>query len=153
MPYVQNYIDEVRSDLRGDEGTGPTKKVRGKLRFYPYQDSEGIWTIGYGRNIEQKGISQDEADSLLEIDILEAYNDCIRVFPWFKGLDTVRSQVILNMAFNMGAGKVKRFKRMIASIIKEEWHNAAIHMLDSKYARQTKGRAVRLANRLETGER
>ncbi len=150
---MQTYIDEVRADLRVDEGTGPTKKVKGKLRFFPYQDSEGIWTIGYGRNIEQKGISQDEADFLLEVDILEAYNECMKAFSWFKGLDTVRSQVILNMAFNMGVGKVKRFKKMIAAIIKEDWHEAATQMLDSRYARQTKERAVRLANRMETGER
>ena len=39
--------------LKRDERTGPVKDGR----FKPHRDSEGYWTIGFGRRIDHIGIS------------------------------------------------------------------------------------------------
>jgi hypothetical protein len=39
------------------------------LRLKPYRDTVGKLTIGFGRNLEEKGISQLEAEFLLYQDI------------------------------------------------------------------------------------
>ena len=55
-------IDELVKRLKLDEGTGPVKKGR----LMPYNDSEGYLTIGYGRNIHSRGISDEEAEIITE---------------------------------------------------------------------------------------
>ena len=42
------------------------KKHEG-LRLFPYKCSVGKLTIGYGRNIEDTGISKEEAETLLNV--------------------------------------------------------------------------------------
>jgi lysozyme len=56
------------------------------------------------------------------------------------------------MAFNLGVEGLKRFKDTLSSVQAGEYQEAAKCMLDSKWASQVKGRAVRLANMMRTGE-
>lgn len=44
------------------------------FRQFPYLDSLGIQTIGYGRNLESRGISEPEASYLLSNDIPSNYS-------------------------------------------------------------------------------
>jgi lysozyme len=120
------------------------------IRLKPYQDTVGKWTIGVGRNISDKGITHDEAQFLLENDVDECIRDC-QSFPWFRDLDAVRQRVIVDMAFNLGIAGLRRFRQTLASVERGAYDDAAAGMLRSLWARQVKGRAVRLAEMMRTG--
>jgi lysozyme len=147
-----DFIDEfelIVKDLKRHEGTGPKKRGR----FLPYKDSVGILTIGYGINLDE-GLDQGEVESLLDNRVNLVMSRCRSKFaPWWYELDTVRQQVLINMVFNMGMPRVLKFKKMIKAFKKRDYPEAHKQMLDSKWARQVKGRAKELAKRVLTGER
>lgn len=120
------------------------------LRLKAYKDSEGIWTIGYGRNLEDVGISPSEAETLLENDCARARSDAER-FWFFPNLDPVRQLVLLSMIFNMGLPRVQGFHRMIEALGKGDFKTAAEEMRNSLWAAQVKSRAEILAQWMETG--
>lgn len=86
------------------------------LRLFPYRDSEGLLTIGVGRNIEERGISREEALYLLDNDIRDHTAELIARFPVVDTLDPPRRDVLINMAFNLGIPRLAGFKRMWAAI-------------------------------------
>lgn len=120
------------------------------IRLHPYQDTVGKWTIGVGRNLSDVGISHDEAQFLLENDIEEVLADCAR-FPWFSGLDAVRQRVVADLRFNLGPSKLRKFTNTLAAIGRGDYEAASRGMLKSLWAKQVKGRAVRLAEMMRTG--
>jgi lysozyme len=67
-------------------------------------------------------------------------------------LDEIRQRVIIDMAFNMGVPRLNKFKKMWKAIEEENFEEAKIQMLDSRWASQVGNRAVRLSNAMETGE-
>lgn len=120
------------------------------LRLKPYEDSEGILTIGVGRNLEDVGLSRDEVLYMLDNDIKSTLAECQR-FSWFDGLSQERKDVVANMMFNLGWNRFNGFKKTIAAIEAGDYNTAAVEMLDSKWARQVKGRAVELSRRMARG--
>lgn len=134
--------------LKEDEGTGPVRNGR----LMPYQDSEGFWTIGYGRCIEKVGISFAEADYLLEQSIKEIRYDVNARYGWFSSLDEVRQSVVLSMVYNLGLSGFKTFKKTIKAIEKGLFASASVEMLDSLWAEQVGSRAVRLSQMMSSGE-
>ncbi len=126
------------------------KKHEG-LRLKPYTCTAGKLSIGYGRNLEDVGISQDEADAMLAQDMVGVLSDCTK-FPWFKKLNTPRQAVIENMIFNLGLSRFSGFRNTIRYIEAGEYEKAAEEMLDSKWARQVGNRANELSLIMETGE-
>lgn len=121
------------------------------LRLKPYRDSVGKWTIGYGRNLDDRGISEDEAGFMLDNDIDQVVAELERM-PLYLSLDSVRQVVLANMAFNMGVPTLLEFRRMLGALARGEWNRAADEMLDSKWARQVGDRAVELSELMRTGE-
>lgn len=124
------------------------------LVLHAYQDSEGYWTIGAGRLIDKRlngGITEEEARYLLRNDIQKVVAQA-KQFPWYDGLNNQRKQVVLNMIFNLGITKFLEFTNTIGCISRGEYSEAAKHMLDSKWSKQVKGRAVELAQIMERGE-
>lgn len=121
------------------------------LRLKPYKDTEGILTIGYGRNLEDVGITEKEAEILLQNDIVRAEHDLIKVMPDVKKMNVVRYYVLVDMMFNLGFNGFNGFKRMIKAIKEKDYQKAADEMLDSKWAGQVKGRATELAEMMKTG--
>ncbi len=118
-----------------------------------YYDTRGIATIGVGRNLEDTGITQEEAMYLLENDIKRVIKECVQEFHWFLSLCEIRQFVVVSMVFNLGLDGFKDFKRMIKAIEKQDWVEAACQMIDSLWAVQVKAkRATRLANMMKYGE-
>jgi lysozyme len=123
------------------------------VRASAYQDSEDYWTIGVGRLIDEKKggkLSADEIEYLLDNDIDKVINQVIREFDWYYDLSEVRKEVILNMAFNLGIGGVKKFKNMINALKRHDWDDASREMLDSKWSGQVGQRAIRLSEAMRT---
>ena len=135
-------MDDLREKLKQSEG----------LRLKPYRDSEGYLSIGYGRCLDAKGISRAEAEILLDADIYHASAQYLKL-PWskVKSLNENRRRVIVEMIFNLGLGGVLNFKRMWAAIERADFDQAADEMLDSKWHKQVKGRAIRMADEMRNG--
>lgn len=121
------------------------------LRRKPYRDTVGKLTIGVGRNLDDVGITRDEALILLDHDIAKVRREVKRAFAWFPRLNAARQNVVLNMVFNLGLPRFRRFRKTIAAIKDRRWDDAADEMLDSKWARQVKGRARELARIMRRG--
>ena len=123
------------------------------LRLKPYLDTATPprLTIGYGRNLDDVGITREEADYMLanDIDKVERELDTI---DEYVALDLIRQTVIANMTVNMGFRGVMQFKRMWAAISRKDYAAAAREMLDSKWRRQVGNRATELADIMRTGE-
>lgn len=121
------------------------------LRLMPYTDTTGHLTIGVGRNLSANGITFAEAMAMLDHDIAIAANDCISAFPWFNKINDVRQRVLIDMCFNLGRRKLLQFTNTLKAIEDGRYDLAAQGMLKSKWARQVKGRAVRLAEMMRQG--
>lgn len=116
-----------------------------------HRDTEATWTIGYGRNLDAKGVSEEEADHMLFNDLCDAINDARELVPSYDQLDPVRQGVLVEMAFSLGQAGLRTFRTMLTFITLGDFNLASQAMLDSKWARQVKTRAVRLAEALKTG--
>jgi len=119
------------------------------LELQPYQDSLGVFTIGVGHNLE-RGISYEAAMFILKEDLAEVEEQA-KQFDWFSELNQVRQMVIINMIFNLGITRFKRFKKTIKAIKEKEYKRAAMEMLDSKWSEQVGQRAIELSLMMEAG--
>jgi lysozyme len=118
-----------------------------------YKDSEGVLSIGCGRNIADRGLSDLEIEMLLNNDIDQAEKDAQAIFgDAFLFWAEARQVAIMNMLFNLGMTRFKGFVRMIGAINEGDWEKASEFALDSLWAKQVKGRATRIARLLKDGE-
>jgi len=115
------------------------------LRLKPYYCTAGKLTIGYGRNLEDVGITAHEAAFLLTGDLMRCEDDCLHAFPWFADLSEPRQHVMLNMCFNLGLAGLKKFAKFLTAVELGNYDTAADEMLDSLWAKQVKSRALELA--------
>ena len=125
------------------------KRHEGK-RYKPYLDSLGFSTVGYGRCIDKVPFSDDELELMLDNDIRRAM-DGAETFFVYSQLNYVRREVLTEMIFQLGRSGVSKFKKFLDAALNGDWVEAAAQMLDSKWARQTPGRAMELANMFERG--
>lgn len=120
-------------------------------RQFPYKCSAGKLTIGVGRNIEERGMSRDEALYLLHNDIEICKQELNLLFPIVKVLNAARYNVLINMCFNIGINRLSQFKRMWAALAVGDYAEASKQMLDSKWANQVGKRADELAEIMRMG--
>lgn len=121
------------------------------LRLNPYKCPAGKLTIGVGRNLEDKGITKDEAMMLLQNDILACRKECYSNFVWFGDIDEVRQGVIIEMCFNLGISRLRGFKKMLKACELRNYTLASQEMLSSLWARQVGNRAKTLAEIMRKG--
>jgi len=122
-----------------------------ELRLKPYKCTAGKVTIGVGRNLDDKGITQAEAFALLENDIDEVCRELDQVWPWWRQMTDPRQQVLADMCFNLGLGRLKGFVNTIGFMKAGEYDKAADGMLASLWASQVGTRAQRLARMMREG--
>jgi len=149
MPLTVNLIQRVELLIKKHEG----------FRSRPYRCPAGKLTIGYGRNLDDKGISEAEALFLLHHDVEDAYVDafhaCYKHGVEFETLPESVKVALMDMAFNLGRTKLMQFKKMFAALREKKWELAAKEAIDSKWARQVGKRAyedaelIRRATKLE----
>lgn len=121
------------------------------LRTKPYRCTAGKLTIGVGRNLDDRGISPDEALYMLANDIAAARKELSRAFLWFDKLDEVRQAVLIDMHVNLGLDRLSKFTNTLALIAVGKYESAAQEMLDSMWARQVGNRARDLAAMMNSG--
>ena len=119
------------------------------LRLTVYECSAGKKTIGYGRNLEDRGITESEAEWMLDNDIEYTEERLASSFEFYQQLDDVRKAVLIDLAFNLGMAGLKGFKKMLKALEHGDYSEAAIQLLNSRYARQVTNRAMELARLLD----
>ena len=133
----------VKEQLERDEGG---------MRLRAYKDSQGIWTIGVGHNLESRPIPREAAELIFEADLADTILEVDRVLPWAAALDAPRRAVLINMAFNIGvAGLLEHNPKMLAAAKRGDYAEAARELLDGPYKDQVGPRAHRLAQQMESG--
>jgi lysozyme len=113
------------------------------LRFTPYQDTLGYWTIGVGRCISTKGITKEEALYLLNNDIEECKRDLVgNIFKGdFHTFPEPVQLVLVSMRFQLGPAGFRQFKKMITAFKAKDYDEAIVQMKDSSWYKQTTNRA------------
>ena len=126
------------NELKRDEG----------LRYYPYRDSEGELTIGYGRCLSTHGIDDNEANYLLQNDVAYAEESVRGYFSQYDQWPTDAQHVVVACTFNLGVAGFRKFKKCIKALREQDWSTAAEELLDSLAARELPQRYQRYADKL-----
>lgn len=136
-------LQKLYTQLKTDEG----------LRLHPYRCSAGHLTIGYGHNMDERplpciidddGITEREAQVILEVDTEIAIRDCLALVPALYTLPEPAQQVLANMSFNLGGRKLRRFTRLLLAVNAGDFNRAADEMVNSDWYHQVGNRAKRL---------
>ncbi len=135
-----NYVDEAARMIKAHEGFSGT----------PYFDTLGNITIGYGRALDLNPLTKDEANYLLRSELNHCVAD-LAGLQWYSKLTSGRKAALVDMRYNLGQRGFLNFKNMIAAIKSGDYETAADEMLNSRWARQVKTRAVRLAAIMRSG--
>ena len=135
-------LERIKATLTKHEG----------LRLDMYQDSVGVWTIGVGHNLEDKGITAEVAAKILEDDIEDAITDLQRNVSFFTQLPTAAQEALVNLCFNMGIPRLMQFKKTLAYLKDRDYKKAADELLDSRYASQVGYRALQVAQMIRSCE-
>lgn len=132
------------------------------LRQFPYLDccgkpwrdcsctKKGKLSIAVGRNLDDVGITENEARYLLENDLGRIRLELDQLLPWWRDLDPVRQMVLQDMGFNLGLNGLLGFKLFLGYLKAGEYLEAADEMLQSQWADQVGTRATRLAAMMRT---
>ena len=137
----QYLIEKAEEQLKRHEG----------YRDKPYRCTAGKLTIGFGNNIEDGGISLDEAELMLKNDVITVLKDLETIFTQkgFKSFPFEVQQVLINMRYQLGAGGFRTFKNTIQLCKQRRWKDMAKNMRRSKWYKQTTNRAEELADIIE----
>ncbi len=110
-----------------------------------YTCSAGKLTIGVGHNLTDLGLDSDVIDLQFAHDIQTCIEDCTQIFSNWDDLPDVVQVVLANMSFNLGASRLRAFKRMIGAVELQDFDLASVEMLDSLWATQVGRRATELS--------
>ena len=106
-----------------------------------YSDSLGLKTFGIGHLLTDKDDFKEGVTYPMEvIDKLfeEDYNNDIPFDPMVES-------VLIEMAFQLGLPRLKKFVKFIEGLQEEDYRKSADEMLDSRWANQTRARALELS--------
>jgi lysozyme len=123
-----------------------------------YLDHLGLKTCGIGHLCRKNEpeydmevgdpVSRERINELFNEDVESVLSDCNRLYPDFDELPEEAKQIICNMMFNMGLGRLSAFKGMKRGVDARDWESAANEMVDSKWYTQVTNRAERLVERM-----
>lgn len=125
-------------------------------RLTAYRDSVGVNTIGVGHTQNVKPgqtITDATADGMLAGDIQNCIHDLDRALPWWRSLDDVRQDVMVQFCFQLGIGKLQQFTGTLSAVQRGDYALAGDRMLQSLWAKQTPQRARRMAMQMKSGVR
>ena len=121
-------------------------------RQFIYTNNNGSISIGFGRNLTERGISINEAFYLLDDDISYFNNKLNHYLHFFGHITENRQIALIDMCFDLGILGLLNFKKMIAALEIYNYELAAHELLDSELARKHPERAACIANIIKTGE-
>lgn len=99
--YEMNYT-KIKDQLIKHEG----------LRLKPYKCTAGKMTIGVGRNLDDVGISEQEALDMLFNDVGKCLSDLREIFRQFDQLPENIQLVLVDMRFQLGSSVCRKSSEM-----------------------------------------
>ena len=144
---MEENMEKLIATLKRHEG----------VKTHAYRDSLGILTIGCGRNINNStkhkgiGLTIDEIEYMLQNDIERTIKELSREYPWFNDMEEgARRDAIINMHFNLGRSRFAGFKKALIHMENGSHNKAATEFLDSRWAKQVKGRSLEVTDMIKT---
>ena len=138
-----------------------TLKVDEGVVYEIYKDHLGYPTFGVGHLVLQSDpehgqevgtpVSEERTKECFEKDLDTSISECVELYgARFVDVwpDEVQ-QILVNMMFNMGRGRLSKFKNFKVALDKNDWKQAGIEGRDSLLYKQVTARAERLMSRLE----
>ena len=145
-------LEKLRKQLEIDEG----------VKYEIYLDHLGYPTFGIGHLVipsdkeyrEDVGtrVSEERVRECFDKDVESVLRDCTLLYKDFYELPEEVQQIVANMMFNMGYGRLSKFKGMKAGVDSKDWNKAADEMVDSRWYKQVTNRANRLVERMRNIE-
>lgn len=99
-------------------------------------------TIGCGRNLDDNGISEDEAMYLLDNDIKRVKEELNKNFGAWRTMPEKARMVCIDMVFNLGITGFMKFRKTQQLMELGLWLEASEEILRSKYAVQLPNRSA-----------
>lgn len=135
-------INKIKRNLVFEEG----------LKLMPYTCTAGKLTIGVGRNIEDRGISEDTAMQMLEEDIDIILGELKVAIKHFDEYPEDVQFTLVDLSFNLGLPKLLTFtltlKYLEEGLQTGNYTKAAVELMNSAYAKQVPNRARRNHDRI-----
>tara|TARA_Y100000114_G_C11521874_1_gene213905 strand:- start:6 stop:464 length:459 start_codon:yes stop_codon:yes gene_type:complete len=142
-------LDKLQKELAEDEG----------CKYEIYNDHLGYATFGighlvtdsdleYGQEIGTE-VSKERVDECFKADIEITIEDCNILYSNFNDIPEEAQLILANMMFNLGRPRLSKFLKLKAAVDDEDWMEASVQMMDSKWAKQVPNRAKRLCERME----
>ena len=166
------FADMRASQLSVPQLVAKTVSLTEGIRNNVYKDTKGNPSIAVGFNLNDKtnqpaldalGLNRDELKagtrSLTAREINELYKysstravkDAIKFDPNLRSRPANVQVAIIDMSFNLGLNKLKKFKDMKAALDVNDYNKAADEMQDSLWFDQVKDRGPRMVNIMRTG--
>ena len=153
-----------------DPGPGPQSalppaiRANEGLRHTAYLDTTGNRTVGYGFNMDSgiarsawkkaripipfddvyngnAAISDAHADALGRVSHETAVNDAMSLYPDLTDYSAPRKEALLDISYQLGKTRLKKFDRFNAAVRKGAWTDAVRHLKNSDYYIQVPERA------------
>lgn len=137
-------MDKLVEMLRRHEG----------VKMFAYKDHLGYTTIGCGRCVEEGvglGLSYEEINHLLKNDIARVKGELNSEYSWFSDLDEPRQEALINISFNIGATRLRKFVLALSAMEDGNYSKAAREFMDSKWSGQVGERASELCEIIRSG--
>lgn len=146
-------MSQIIALLRFEEGFKPA----------PYSDTEGYPTVGTGFKIGPKNAPISNYTFTLPKEVNDVWLQCLvndtvakmntypTIFAALKQCNDARRDILISMAYQMGAGGLAGFKNTLAMIAAGNFSGAADGMLSSLWAKQTPARSKRHADVIRNG--
>ena len=138
-------LEIIKEEIKKEEGF--VNKI--------YKDHLGFATIGYGHLIKptdnfKEGVVYNTAElnKVFDYDFNIAYQDAMDLTKDLDIPDEAK-EIIIHMCFQLGKPKVMNFKRMFENLRKKDYVGAGLEMEDSRWAKQTPARAMRLSEKMK----
>ena len=130
-------------------------KIHEGVETHAYKCSASKITIGVGRNIDPEGgigLQEDEIDYLLQNDIDRIITELDFEYDWISDLNEARQDAMVDISFNLGQTRLRKFQQALTAMSKSDWDTAADEFMDSKWSKQVGNRAKELTGIIRSGE-
>jgi lysozyme len=125
------------------------------VRYEPYKDSIGLWTVGVGHLIGdgkslpasyRRKFSHDEVMAMFDKDFDKHKKQAESNVPGFSKFDSMGQAALIDLTFNMGPGWPKKFKNTSKKLGEGDTEGAAAGLEQSKWYQQVKSRGPTIVN-------
>ena len=129
-------------------------KAHEGFRNKVYKDTLGKRTVGYGHLCvedhweDNREYTVPELERVLEADLNNAIQGAEELCSDCPVLEDQAKEIIVEMVFQLGKTGVSKFRNMWKALKVPDYPTAAKEMLDSRWAKQTPGRAKEMSDHM-----